>query len=322
MCSIPWTGCAWADSDRRLEGTRAAMHSFLRFLEQHGIPELPAKAIAIVAVFAAASVTARLAGRLARRVEARGDTDDTTSPLVAISRRETAVSLAQTTIRYFVFLVALAIAIVVVTNGRAIGAVAGASFIAVLVAFAAQRFLMDVIAGIVMFFEGWYTVGTSVVIEPWKLEGVVEEVSLRATKIRDVGGEILRVHNSQILAVRVLPEGALDFEIELFVHDLDGGRSLVDRVSGIVPMGPTSFVVAPAVHKVQELDDDLHRITARASVAPGRGWLATDLLPSLIKERAGDGLIVHGPVVLPVDEQAIGRFARAGRTHARRRRAA
>jgi len=36
------------------------------------------------------------------------------------------------------------------------------------------------------------------------LEGVVEELSLRATTIRSVTGESIRVHNSQVLAVRRL----------------------------------------------------------------------------------------------------------------------
>jgi moderate conductance mechanosensitive channel len=294
------------------------MRTLLRLLEQHGVPDAAAKALLIVAVFALASLAARGAGLVARRVEASAEEDDRVSPIVALSRRETAISLAQTTIRYFVFLVALALAVVVLTNGRAIGTVASASFIAVLFAFAAQRFLMDVLAGIVMFFEGWYTVGTSLVVEPWKLEGVVEEVSLRATKIRAVSGEVLRVHNSQILAVRVLPEGALAYEVELFVRDIDDARELVARVAHLVPVGPTAFVAAPEVRGEQELDGDLHRLTARASVALGRAWLATDLLPSLIRERAADDLIVHGPVVLPVDDLAASRFARAGRLRSRR----
>lgn len=294
------------------------MRTLIRILGQHGVPDAVAKAILIVALFAAASVVARLAGVFARHVEASAEDEDAVSPFVALSRRETAVSLVQTTIRYVVFLVALALTVVVVTNGRAAGAVAGASFLALLVAFAAQRFLMDVIAGIVMFFEGWYTVGTSIVIEPWKLEGVVEEVSLRATKIRDVGGQILRVHNSQILAVRVIPDGGLGYEVELFVRDLDAARELVERVARLVPVGPTAFVLPPRIRAEEELDADLHRVIAQASVAPGRGWLVTDLLPSLIRERAGDGLIVHGPVIIPVDEQAIGRFARAGRIRSRR----
>ena len=37
-------------------------------------------------------------------------------------------------------------------------------------------------------------------------------------------------------------------------------------------------------------------------------------MPSLLRERAPDGLVTHGPVVMWVDEQAERRFARATRT--------
>jgi hypothetical protein len=67
------------------------------------------------------------------------------------------------------------------------------------------------------------------------------------------------------------------------------------------------------VRHTQELDGDLYRVTADATVAAGRRWLADELLPSLLKERADDDLIVHGPVILPVDESASTRFARAHR---------
>ena len=75
-----------------------------------------------------------------------------------------------------------------------------------------------------MLFEGWFAVGDPIIVEPWKLEGVVEEVSLRATTIRAPGGEQIRVHNSQILAVRVFPRGVRELEVELFGSDDDRGR--------------------------------------------------------------------------------------------------
>jgi hypothetical protein len=159
------------------------------------------------------------------------------------------------------------------------------------------------------------------VIEPWHLEGVVEEFSLRATTLRDVSGQVLRVHNSQVLAVRVLPDGGQGFDVELFVHDGDAGRRLVEQVDRILPAGPTAFTQPLKVRGVEPLDGDLYRVTGGTAVAAGRNWLAEELLPSLIAERASDGLIVHGPVVLPSDEQAVTRFARAQRlVRARRRR--
>jgi small conductance mechanosensitive channel len=289
------------------------MHSLLRVLEEHGVPDAAAKALLIVVIFVAAWVVARLASMVARALEARNtdDDDEDVTPLVALARQETAVSLISTTIRYVVFLVACGLSVVVLLGGRSIGAVAGASFVAVLIGFAAQRFLIDIITGFVMFFEHWFTIGTLLVIEPWKLEGVVEEMSLRATTIRDANGDLLHVHNSQILAVRVLPDGVRRVDIELFVRDRDAGERLLAEVGKLVPVGPTAFIEPPTIRAAEQLDTDLWRITAGASVAGGRLWLAEELLPSLLKERAGEGLIVHGPVILPTADAAVSRFRRA-----------
>jgi hypothetical protein len=219
------------------------------------------------------------------------------------------------------YVLALGLSLIVLTGARGVSTVAGASFVAVVVAFATQRFLIDLLAGFVMFVEGWYTVGSTIVIEPWHLEGVVEEFSLRATTLRDVGGQVLRVHNSQVLAVRVLPEGGQQFEIELFAHDGEAGVRLLEDVARVLPVGPTAFTRPLTVRNLESLNSDLYRITADAAVAAGRNWLAEELLPSLLKEQAAEGLIVHGPVVLPSDEQATSRFARAQRlVRARRRR--
>jgi hypothetical protein len=289
------------------------VHSLLRTLVDAGVPSPAAKAVIVVGLLIVASLVSRLLGAAVGRLRARVESISHDSPLVAIAQRETAVSLAQTAVRYVVFAIAVALAVTTVTGARGVGTLAGASFVAVIIGFAAQRFLIDLMAGFVMFFEGWYTVGSTVVFEPMKLEGVVEDVSLRATKLRDVSGEVVRVHNSQILAVRVLPNGGRHFELELFVRDADAGERLVEHVARIVPAGPTAFVEPPRVTAVTELDPDLYRVTGETTVAAGRTWLADSLLPSLLRERADDDLIVHGPVILPADEHAATRFERARR---------
>jgi mechanosensitive ion channel-like protein len=297
------------------------VHALLHQLTSHDVPDAVAKTIVVLVIFIVASFLSRLIGSVVERFRAHVESVSLDSPLVAIARRETAVALTQTAARYLVFFVALVLALTTVAGGSWISTVAGASFIAVIIAFAAQRFLIDLMAGFVMFFEGWYTVGSTVVVEPMKLEGIVEDVSLRATKIRDVGGEVLRVHNSSITAVRVLPDGGRRVQIELFVHDAEAGEHLMETVARLVPEGPTAFTQCPRVTEVTELDDDLHRITAEATVAAGRAWMAEDLLPSLLRERADEDLIVHGPVIVPVSESATTRFARAGRFRRTRPRA-
>jgi moderate conductance mechanosensitive channel len=179
--------------------------------------------------------------------------------------------------------------------------------------FAAQRILVDIIAGLMMFVERWYSVGDTVVLiaAGVDLQGVVEDVSLRRTRLRSLNGEVVQVHNSQITAVRVLPSGLKELAIELFVSKRSEGERLVEEVARLLPEGPTTFVHRPWIESVDELSHVLTRIRLRVTVAPGREWLAEEFFTDLLKERGGASLIVHGPVALAVDERATRTFARA-----------
>jgi hypothetical protein len=277
------------------------------------LPRALAELALIVGLFLAAIVVSRLAGLLAGWLVSRRhvEGDDASADAVArLQQRETAASLTQTTVRYLAFGLAFILSILVLSGVRNVDTIAGGAFVAIVVGFAVQRVLWDVLTGLLMFFENWFEVGDMISVEPWGLQGVVEEVSLRSVKLRSVHGEIIHVQNHQVLAARLIPHGLRELEIELFVSDLDAGERLVERLGRIVPVGPTHFIRAPHVVETEKLDDELYRITASAAVAPGREWLAEDLLPTLARERT-DGLLIHGPVVTPIDEQAASRFARA-----------
>jgi small-conductance mechanosensitive channel len=276
------------------------------------------QAIVIAIVFLGAWLVSRAARRIAaffvlRSERKHAPSIEDTGVISSLRQRETAIALAGTAVRAVAWVFAALLALAVVLGADRVETIAGASFVVILVAFAAQRFLADVIAGLLMFHERWFRIGDTIAIAPWNVEGVVEDLTLRAVTVRSAAGEVMRVSNSEVKAVRVLPRGFREGEIEIFVNDPDAGRALVDQVARIVPAGPTHFIHRPVVVEVDALEDDLHRVEARASVPPGREWLATELLPQLLQERADEGLIVHGPVVMWVDEQAEHRFARASR---------
>src|SRR4051812_2218269 len=235
--------------------------------------------------------------RSERTFDASGDTAE----IANLKRRETAISLARTTIRYVAILILAVVGFQALAGGGKVTTVPGASLLVVLIGFAGQRFLTDILTGAFMLFEGWYAVGDLIIIEPLKLEGVGGELSLRATTVRAVNGESIRVHNSQVLAVRRLPRGVRELEIELFCTDEQRGRSLVEHVSRLMPTGPMQFVRRPRLVDSERLDENLVRVRARCATAAGREWLAESFLPDVLKERAGDGLIVHGPVVTEID---------------------
>ncbi|HKI22809.1 MAG TPA: mechanosensitive ion channel domain-containing protein [Gaiellaceae bacterium] len=283
-------------------------------------------ALTIILLFAAAWLLARAAAFVALKVlvwnDRRSADHDLTKAgkMTRLKRRETQVSIVRAAITYLAFGAA-----VVLSIGQLIGgvdrltAIAGASFILILVGFAVQRVLMDIIAGLAMFIERWYSVGDTIQIPMHELQGVVEDFSLRHTRLRTLDGEVIHIHNSQIPSVRVLPGGAKELRLEVFVTDQERGIEMVDSVASILPEGPTTFFRKPRIEQIDELSETLARISVRASVAPGREWLVDGFFADLIRERAEPGLIAHGPVTLSVDESAARSYARA--SHLTRRSA-
>ena len=275
-------------------------------------------ALTIILLFAAAWLLARAAAFVALKVlvwnDRRSADHDLTKAgkMTRLKRRETQVSIVRAAITYLGFGAA-----VVLSIGQLIGgvdrltAIAGASFVLILVGFAVQRVLMDIIAGLAMFIERWYSVGDTIQIPMHELQGVVEDFSLRHTRLRTLDGEVIHIHNSQIPSVRVLPGGAKELRLEVFVTDQEKGIEMVDSVASILPEGPTTFFRKPRIEQIDELSETLFRISARASVAPGREWLVDGFFADLIRERAEEGVIAHGPVTLSVDESAARSYARS-----------
>ena len=274
--------------------------------------------IVIVLLFAAAWLLARAAALIALKVLVWNDrrvagTDLTQAGrLRRLKRRETQVSIIRAAVTYLGFAAAA-----VLSAGQLIGgvdrltALAGASFLLILVGFAIQRVLMDIIAGLAMFIERWYSVGDTIQIPMHELQGIVEDFSLRHTRLRTLDGEVIHIHNSQIPSVRVLPSGVKELRLEVFVTDAERGVEMVEAVARILPEGPTTFIRRPRIESVDELGETLVRISARAAVAPGREWLVDGFFADLIRERAESGLIAHGPVTLAVDESAARSYSRA-----------
>src|ERR687886_804535 len=93
-------------------------------------------------------------------------------------------------IAYAAFATAVLLSVAQLAGGvDRLSALAGASFALIVAGFAIQRLLIDVLAGFAMFIERWYSVGdTVVIVSAAELQGVVEEVSLRRTKLRALNG--------------------------------------------------------------------------------------------------------------------------------------
>src|SRR5436190_22976166 len=200
--------------------------------------------LTVVSLFAGAWLISRGAAYVARKVLAWHDRHTEAAAatvdlrIANVKRRETTVAVIRAAIAYAAFAIAIVLSAAQLMGGLTkLSTIAGASFLLILAGFAIQRVLMDVIAGTMMFVERWYAVGDTIAIPTLELQGVVEDVSLRRTKLRTLDGETIQVSNSQIPAVRVLPEGLKELAIELFVTDRESGENLVRAVQRILPWG-------------------------------------------------------------------------------------
>ena len=141
---------------------------------------------------------------------------------------------------------------------------------------------MDVVSGLLIFFERWFRVGDTVAIDPWGVEGIVEEFSLRSVKIRSATGEVIHVANSEVKAARVIPRGYRELEIEVFVNDCERGRDLVEaRFACSRSARRTSSGDRRSTRSSGSTTTSSASVPARRGV--GREWLAEELFPSLVK---------------------------------------
>jgi small-conductance mechanosensitive channel len=107
-----------------------------------------------------AILVAIVLGRLLKWIGARLDQRRPSEEreLMQLRNRETMIALVATAIPYATAIVVL---IVLASFFLPAAALGGSAFLAVIIGFAAQRFLMDIMAGALIAFERWYAVGDS-----------------------------------------------------------------------------------------------------------------------------------------------------------------
>ncbi len=106
--------------------------------------------------------------------------------------------------------------------GIAVGAIiAGAGILGAAVGFGAQSLVRDLISGLFILFEDQFGVGDSV--DLGEANGIIEEVGLRVTQVRDVEGTLWYVRNGEIVRVgnksqgwsRVVLDIAFDYGVSV-----------------------------------------------------------------------------------------------------------
>lgn len=231
-------------------------------------------------------------------------------------RAETIVVLSIALIRVALFAIAIYLWWIITRPVQQPTAIIGASAIfAVFAGGILGPLLRDLASGSVMMTERWFGVGDHVKIEPFAdMQGVVEQVTLRSTRIRGLNGEIIRINNQNIQAVRVTPKGIRTIAIELFVSDLEQGKRLIEQTAQRLPAGPLMVIKSLNIMSITEAGDNLWHITAIGQTAPGREWLLEKYAIEVMQELDSSHrkpLLLTEPIARFADSVAEQKFARA-----------
>ncbi len=154
--------------------------------------------------------------------------------------------------------------------------IAGAGIVGVALGFGAQSLVRDFLTGIFMLLEDQFGVGDT--IDCGEATGVVEGVSLRTTRLRDVEGTVWHVPNGQILRVgnksQEWSRALLDVEVA-YDTDLEVAKQLIKEVADEVwhdPILRTSVIEAPEVWGVERFGPDGIAIRLVVKTRPADQW--------------------------------------------------
>lgn len=175
--------------------------------------------------------------------------------------------------------------------------------------------LRDFAFGSGMMAEHWFGVGDLITVVPFPdIQGVVERITLRSTRIRGLNGEVIWIANQNIQGVRIAQKGVWTMAIELFVTDPKAAEKLIEKTNALLPTGPSLVATRLGIMSCHRRSKDLWHITAVGETAPGREWLlektAIDLLKNL-DEKSHKSVLITDPVARYADNETERQFARA-----------
>ncbi|HSX42895.1 MAG TPA: mechanosensitive ion channel domain-containing protein [Candidatus Saccharimonadales bacterium] len=180
-----------------------------------------------------------LAGKLVSIVLRRmsrlfGRTADAATNLATVNRfrrLETWTILSIAIVRVFLVVVGLYFWWAFTHPASKPSALVGASAILIVViGGVVSPLLRDFAFGSGMMAEHWFGVGDLITIVPFPdIQGVVERITLRSTRVRGLNGEVIWIANQNIQGVRIAQKGVWTMAIELFVTDPRTAERLIEK---------------------------------------------------------------------------------------------
>ncbi|MCW3488958.1 mechanosensitive ion channel family protein [Dethiobacter alkaliphilus] len=184
----------------------------------------------------------------------------------------TLIALLSSILRYVLY--ALAGVLILAELGLEIGPIlAGAGVLGLAVGFGAQNLVRDLLGGFFIILEDQFSVGDFITTGSYS--GIVEELGLRITKIRDFGGELHILPNGMIETVTNRTRGNMRAMVHVGVayeEDVDHVLVVLEELMREFGESEQDVVEGPTVLGVVELADSSVEIRIIARTEPMTQW--------------------------------------------------
>jgi len=154
--------------------------------------------------------------------------------------------------------------------------IAGAGIVGVALGFGAQTLVRDFLSGVFMLVEDQYGIGD--VVDVGEASGVVEEVRLRTTRLRDVNGTVWFVPNGVITRVgnksQQWARAVLDIEVA-YDTDINHAAAIIKQAADSVWQDELDFATVleePEIWGVEAFGASSIAIRLVLKVEPGEQW--------------------------------------------------
>jgi len=189
---------------------------------------------------------------------------------------------------------------------------ASAGIVGLAIGFGAQSLVKDVITGAFIVLERQFSVGD--VVRIGDRSGVVENLGVRTTTLRDIEGTAHIIPNNKIEIVSVMTKDWSQFVLDVDVAyntDLDKAMGIIQKVlNDYAKEFPSNVLSEPQVLGIESFGDNSVKIRSTLKTAPSKHWDAGRLIRRRIKsefERLGIAIPFQQNAAwkIPVQEKAF-----------------
>ncbi|MGO1369803.1 MAG: mechanosensitive ion channel family protein [Senegalia sp. (in: firmicutes)] len=188
------------------------------------------------------------------------------------AKADTLASTAKSVAKYVIYFIA-AISILEVFGVDTKGIIAAAGIGAIAIGFAAQNLVEDIITGFFILFEDQFSVGDYIAVGG--IDGTVEELGLRITKIRGFDGSLNIIPNRQIEIVTNKIRGNMRAKVDVgiaYEEDVDRAMSVINKIAEEYKGENEDIIEGPTVLGVSNLGSSDVVISIVAKTKPMSQW--------------------------------------------------